>query len=152
MPVVYRPEPESIFFSEKTGFKKDYYMAQKKRVENTGDFKSDELAVRLGERIKSLRTSKHYSQEKLALLAGINTAYVGQIERGEKNATVRSAAKIAKALELSLSELFEKIDEDLGTRHEKLSIPLKAYYFLSERSPAEQKRIYSIIQDICTFK
>ena len=60
----------------------------------------------IGDRIRNLRLSKHLSQEKVALRACITTAYLGQIERGEKNPTVKLVGKIANVLEISLSELF----------------------------------------------
>lgn len=60
----------------------------------------------IGTRIRELRTKKHLSQERIALSAGITTAYLGQIEREEKNPTVKLVEKISTALGLSLSELF----------------------------------------------
>lgn len=61
---------------------------------------------RIGEQIKYYRTKKKMSQESLALSAGINPAFVGQIERGVKSPTVHTLQKIAGALEISLAELF----------------------------------------------
>jgi transcriptional regulator with XRE-family HTH domain len=53
----------------------------------------------IGESIRILRTGKGLSQEQLALNAGVNTSYIGQIERGEKNPTIKTLEKIAVALE-----------------------------------------------------
>ena len=39
----------------------------------------------VGFRIRTLRQEKGFSQEKLAGLADLHRAYIGQIERGEKN-------------------------------------------------------------------
>ena len=63
----------------------------------------------LGQRIRNYRTAKGLSQEKLAELSGCHPTYIGQIERGEKNATIESIEKIAAALNVSLSKLFEKL-------------------------------------------
>lgn len=38
----------------------------------------------IGENIRVLRLKNGFSQEQLALNAGVNTSYIGQIERGEK--------------------------------------------------------------------
>lgn len=61
----------------------------------------------LGKRIKKMRSAMSLSQEKLADLAGVHRTYVGMIERGEKNVTVLSAFKIASALGVTVSDLFE---------------------------------------------
>lgn len=65
----------------------------------------------LGKRIRSMRSERSISQEELAELAGVHRTYVGMIERGEKNVTVLSAAKIATALGVSVSDLFEGYED-----------------------------------------
>ncbi len=103
----------------------------------------------LGHRIRSYRTAKGLSQEKLAELAGCHPTYIGQIERGEKNATVESVEKISLALGVSLSRLFEKLGaEDKETN----DIPLKCYEFLSEKTKEEQERIYHILLEMDKYK
>ena len=57
------------------------------------------------ERIRHLRKQRDISQEELALRAGINTVYYGQIERGQKCPTVDTLYKIAAALEIPLHNL-----------------------------------------------
>ena len=63
----------------------------------------------LGKRIKYLRSLKKWSQEDLALEAGVNKNYLSDLERGERNPTVKILEKIAKALAISLEELFKGI-------------------------------------------
>ena len=65
----------------------------------------------LGYRIRYLRTQKGLSIEALALEAEINRNYLGDLERGMRNPTVVVLNKIAKALEVDLSTLFEGIRE-----------------------------------------
>ena len=65
----------------------------------------------LGCRIRYLRQSKGLSIEALALEADINRNYLGDLERGMRNPTVVVLNKIAKALEVDLSTLFEGIRE-----------------------------------------
>ena len=57
------------------------------------------------DRIRHLRRQRDMSQEELALRAGINTVYFGQIERGQKCPTVDTLYKIASGLGVSLSDL-----------------------------------------------
>lgn len=63
----------------------------------------------IGERIRNFRKQKGWSQEELADIANLHATYIGQLERGEKNATLESINKIATALEVSLEELFKSI-------------------------------------------
>ena len=63
----------------------------------------------LGYRIRYLRTQKGLSIEALALEAEVNRNYLGDLERGVRNPTLVILNKIAKALEVDLSVLFEGI-------------------------------------------
>lgn len=69
-----------------------------------------EITVQIGKRIKTLRLQHNMSQEQLALEAGIDRSYVGQVERFEKNVTVVTLQKIAHSLGLTINEFldFEK--------------------------------------------
>jgi transcriptional regulator with XRE-family HTH domain len=65
----------------------------------------------LGARIRYLRQQKNMTIEDLALEAEINRNYLCDLERGTRNPTVVVLNKIAKALEINLSTLFEGIVE-----------------------------------------
>ena len=65
-----------------------------------------ELLIKFGERIKTLRKERDWSQEKLADETGFHRTYIGMIERAEKNVTLVNIEKIAKALKISIPELF----------------------------------------------
>ncbi len=108
-----------------------------------------DIAKILGQRIRNYRTNQGLSQEKLAELSGCHPTYIGQIERGEKNATVESIEKIAAALNVSLSKLFEKIGigEDGGR-----NIPLECYEFLSAKTKEEQEHIFRILMEMDEYK
>jgi transcriptional regulator with XRE-family HTH domain len=60
----------------------------------------------VGFRIREVRQERGLSQEKLAALADLHRAYIGQIERGEKNIGLKNLEKIAKALHVNIKELF----------------------------------------------
>ncbi len=103
----------------------------------------------LGQRIRNYRTAKGLSQERLAELAGCHPTYIGQVERGEKNATVESLARIASALDLSLSTLFEQ----LGTKKaDEKSIPSACYELLLSKSKDEQEHLYRILLELDKYK
>ncbi len=60
---------------------------------------------KLGKKIYNLRREKKLSREKFAELAGINDYYLGEIERGEKKASLDTLFKIANNLGLKIHEL-----------------------------------------------
>lgn len=64
-----------------------------------------EINTRVGFNIRRIREDKGLSQEKLAGLSDLHRAYVGQIERGEKNIGLKNLEKIAKALGLKTKDL-----------------------------------------------
>jgi transcriptional regulator with XRE-family HTH domain len=64
----------------------------------------------LGRRIRELRKSQKWSQEKMAEASGLHWTYIGQVERGERNLTVNSIQAIARAFGLKISELFKGVD------------------------------------------
>jgi len=62
--------------------------------------------LKIGDKIKLLRMQKDYTQEELAFKVGVDRSYMGFVERGEKNPTLSTLMKIAKALKIPLKELF----------------------------------------------
>lgn len=108
-----------------------------------------EIAKTVGQRIRSYRIGKGLSQEQLAELSGCHATYVGQLERGEKNATLESIERIALALNISLSVLFEKLGGEGG---EENRIPLACYELLSAKSKTEQEQLYRILHELDKYK
>lgn len=107
-----------------------------------------ELVKQIGQRIRNYRVQKGYSQEKLAELSGCHPTYIGQVERGEKNATLESIEKISSALKIPLSTLFEKL-EPQDTPH---SIPLQCYELLLAQSKEEQEQLFHILSAIIKYR
>jgi transcriptional regulator with XRE-family HTH domain len=61
----------------------------------------------LAERIKLLRRLKKWSQEQLADRASIQRSYLADLERGHRNPSVRTLAKIANAAGVPIAALFD---------------------------------------------
>ena len=61
---------------------------------------------KLGIRIYELRKEKSLSQEKLALKANIDRAYMHLIEKGRTNVSLELIEKIANALDINIRDLF----------------------------------------------
>ena len=80
----------------------------------------EELAERFGTAVRRLRLHRGYSQAGFAEVCKIERAYMGMIERGEVNVSVRTALKITRGLNLTLTDFFSEVEgppsseEDLG--------------------------------------
>lgn len=72
--------------------------------------KRDQLLCSLGQKVRKYREKKEFTQEKLAEFSGLDPTYISGIERGLRNPGIRNVAKIAKALELTTSQLCEGVD------------------------------------------
>ena len=62
--------------------------------------------IAFGRRVAELRKSAGFSQEQFAFKCDVDRTYIGTIERGEKSPTLNTIAKIASALGMTKSELF----------------------------------------------
>ncbi|MFT3868058.1 MAG: helix-turn-helix transcriptional regulator [Nibricoccus sp.] len=65
---------------------------------------------RFGNNVRAKREARDLSQEALAEKAELDRTYVGGVERGERNPTILSATRLAKALKTSVAELCEGIE------------------------------------------
>ena len=63
-------------------------------------------SVAFGRRVRELREQRGWTQEDLAAKCGRHWTYVGGIERGERNPTLRVISDIAHALGIPVRELF----------------------------------------------
>ena len=64
------------------------------------------LLVKVGKRVRELRSLIGLSQEKLAFKCELDRTYIGSVERGERNIAVINLNKICVALDISIAELF----------------------------------------------
>lgn len=71
----------------------------------------DTIFQKFGESVRNLRIERGLSQEKLAFLCNLHRTYIGGIERGERNLSLRNIKAIASALDVSLSDLFKSVDD-----------------------------------------
>lgn len=62
---------------------------------------------KVGDLIRKNRLKRGLSQEELAHEANLHRAYIGQIERGEKNIGVQNLEIIAKALNIKITKLLD---------------------------------------------
>ncbi len=65
--------------------------------------------IKLGARIRDLRTAKGFSQEDFAAEICLDRTYMGGVERGERNVSTINLIRIAKGLKVEVGELFPSI-------------------------------------------
>lgn len=64
-----------------------------------------DIVKQFGIRIRNLRTEAGWSQEELADKTGFHRTYIGMIERGERNLSLRNIETFAKTFNISISKL-----------------------------------------------
>ena len=118
----------------------------------------------VGNRIHEYRTRKKLSQEELADRAGLHTAHLGRIERGEENPTLESIEKIITALGVSLEEFFCFQNDSRNTgeslSEESLSKEIlteetffdKTVSYLKKMTGDEQKDVYKTVKMLIKWK
>jgi transcriptional regulator with XRE-family HTH domain len=103
---------------------------------------AQQFQIRLGRRIRALRMRRELTQEALGEHAGVNYKYLGAVERGERNPSVKQLRAIAAALGVELQDL-------LVVEHEELSLPkLRAMIgdLLKEADRAELQVAYKFLK------
>jgi transcriptional regulator with XRE-family HTH domain len=66
-----------------------------------------DIRIKIGKRLRELRTKKGLSQEKFSFICELDRTYSASIEQGKRNVSVANIEKIAKALEMSVYEFFK---------------------------------------------
>lgn len=71
--------------------------------------RKDPLLRSLGWKVRQLREAKKWTQEVLAARAGLDRSYIAGIEAGLRNPSTKALSKIARALCVTLSEMFQNV-------------------------------------------
>ena len=67
---------------------------------------NDDVEKKFGTKLAYIRKTRKLSQMKLAEMVNMNFNYIGQIERGEANVTIRTMKILANALNVEIKDLF----------------------------------------------
>lgn len=68
-----------------------------------------DIREKIGLRIRQLRQEQHLSQEAFADVCELDRTYISSIEKGRRNVSIVNLEKIANALNINLSTLFNEI-------------------------------------------
>ena len=66
-----------------------------------------DLQRRFGERLRAERIARKLSQEALADVLGVHRTYIGGLERGERNVTLRTVERLAQRLGVEPLDLID---------------------------------------------
>jgi transcriptional regulator with XRE-family HTH domain len=84
------------------------------------------LLRRLGQVIRTLRKQTGFSQERFGFAIGVHRTYMGHLERGTANPTVKILHLVAQGLGVSVSDLFTAaMTENSGTRQPAPLVPAR---------------------------
>lgn len=103
-----------------------------------------ELSQIIGKRLRAARLAAQLSQEALAERCGLHPSYIGQLERGEKNATIESIQKIAGGLGITISSIFEQTET-----HETADctrIAREAFELFATLPPKKQEKLMELVK------
>jgi len=67
------------------------------------------IKEKIGKRIKELRTQAGLTQMELAWKSTLDRTYINSVENGRRNISITNIEKIANALNINISALFESI-------------------------------------------
>ncbi len=67
---------------------------------------ASKIVQRFGERIRELRKQNNLTQEELAEKAKLHHTYIGSVERGDKNISLKNIEKVIRGLNVSLADFF----------------------------------------------
>lgn len=101
-----------------------------------------QIAQMFGQRVLYYRKKKGLSQEKLAELCDLHPTYIGQLERGEKNASLETIMSVCRGLELPPAALFENID--VPARAD--DYPARAYDLFMQIPTEKQRAVFELLE------
>lgn len=102
----------------------------------------NQIAQTFGQRVRYYRKKRGFSQEKLAELCELHPTYIGQLERGEKNATLETVMSICRGLEIAPARLFE----NLSIQGDGGDYPSRAYDLFMRVPLEKQGALFELLE------
>lgn len=98
----------------------------------------------IGHRVRKTREDLDLTQEQLAERAGLHVSYVGQIERGLREPSLKSLVSVSKALNMGVDELLmqERLQDGVDREISRL---------LREQQPEQSRLLLRILRTIIKY-
>lgn len=71
--------------------------------------KKNAVQIKFGKALRKHRKARGLTQEELAELSGLHFTYIGSVERGERNVSIKSIDTLIRALGLTYKEFLEDL-------------------------------------------
>ncbi|TDF95458.1 helix-turn-helix domain-containing protein [Paenibacillus piri] len=108
-----------------------------------------ELKRIIGDKIRNIRNSRGMTLQQLNETTGLQTSYLGDVERGKRNTSLDSLEKIMNALDIRPGDLFDFREVDVNSSEFEINSILEVHYqFLKEKKTEDVKMIHRITKDI----
>ena len=107
----------------------------------------DRFQREFGQRLRELRHRQGLSQERVAAIAGLHKNYVGAIERGTYNVSLKNACKLADAVGVPLAELVQGRLPS-RTTPEADTLRLNITQLLRRQSTAKLRTILNVVKEL----
>lgn len=112
--------------------------------------RNPDILKQFGERVRELRKAQGLSQEEFAEKADLHYTYIGGVERGERNLSLKSIELIASALKIEIRELFmPHLPEKAGVESNKIISDIN--HLLTSKNIGILRLIKQLIKDIDTW-
>lgn len=107
--------------------------------------------MQIGKNIRKIREAKELSQKEVSISVGMDQAQYSRIENGKTDPSFSTIEKIAKALGVTLSELFNADDifKEVNSKEKTLMEKIRLIELLEDK---EQKAFYNILDALVAKK
>jgi transcriptional regulator with XRE-family HTH domain len=109
--------------------------------------KPDDIYLKIGSNVRKLRKELGITIEELANSSSINASFVGHIERSHSKPTLYTIEKLAKALNVKITSLFD-LESVKNPASEADLINTNVLRILNKKSLTERKKIYNAIKHL----
>lgn len=101
--------------------------------------------IAMGSRLREERLKQNLTQEQLAECVNVSTAYIGQIERGERNVALDILIKIVNKLGITIDYVLE---ESYTNKYNDNHIFFVIKKMLEDRSPKDIETVCAILNTL----
>lgn len=110
-----------------------------------------DILRRFGEKVREHRLRQGLTQEELAERCGLHWTYVGGLERGEKNPTLRTISKLSAGLGVGLRDLFDRRTAARSSGEEG-RIYADVARLLRKEDPPTRRLALGVLRDVIGWK
>ncbi|PYM83944.1 MAG: hypothetical protein DME09_09585 [Candidatus Rokuibacteriota bacterium] len=112
----------------------------------SGNRVSPRLRKFLGQRLRTLRKQRGWSQRALGRHSGLSGKFIGEVERGEKSISVDSLYGVSRALKVPLRTLTDAPSDRTPVPSEDAEKLLA--FLVQHRAPGDLRKVYGVLRTL----